>query len=110
MLSEWGYGQYHANLIWRYLYIRQVSSFDQMTELNPNLRELLERQILFKSIRDIGSQRSTDGLTTKYLLTLEDGNLIESVVMKHNGLWGTIKQCLEKSFFNAQLLFSLNPF
>ena len=60
-----------------------VSSFDQMTNLPKDFREKLKEDYSIYRPKVINKQISKDG-TIKYLWELEDGNAVETVVMKNN--------------------------
>jgi 23S rRNA (adenine2503-C2)-methyltransferase len=85
MLSKWGYGSYHANKIWRYLYVNMIESLDQMADLRADLFATLREQTWIGTPAVAASRRSDDGLTEKYLLALPDGEKIECVVMRYDG-------------------------
>lgn len=85
MLSSWGYGTYHANKIWQYLYVKMVESLDQMIDLREDIQNSLKEKTWIAPLDVSSSQQSSDGLTSKYLLTLTDGEKIECVVMKYDG-------------------------
>jgi 23S rRNA (adenine2503-C2)-methyltransferase len=76
-LSERGY---RGDQIADWLYRKRVTAFDQMTDLPRTLRAALADKFSFDKInivRVLGSKDSTQ----KFLFRLEDGNLIESVLI-----------------------------
>ncbi len=83
LLEEWGEKAFRAKQIYEWLHVRQVTSFEEMTNLSKKLRERLEEScaliVLEKELVQISKQ---DG-TRKYLFVLPDGNMIESVLMKY---------------------------
>lgn len=87
MLTEYllriGEKQYRANQIFEWLYKKRVKSFEEMTNLSDNLINKLKEDFYFSKLELILRQESVDK-TVKYLYKLEDGNLIEAVVMSHN--------------------------
>ncbi|MGI6072644.1 MAG: 23S rRNA (adenine(2503)-C(2))-methyltransferase RlmN [Lachnospiraceae bacterium] len=74
---------YRAEQIFSWLHDKRVSSFDEMTDLSKELRNTLKERCTLKSltVRQVLTSK-IDG-TKKYLFELEDGNLIESVLMKY---------------------------
>lgn len=62
--------------------VKGVSSFDQMKNISGNVRRLLEENYILGNMEIIQSQKSKDG-TIKYLMKLNDNNLIESVLMRY---------------------------
>ncbi|MDK2799882.1 MAG: rRNA (adenine2503-C2)-methyltransferase [Clostridiales bacterium] len=74
--------KYRAKQVFQWLH-RGVTDFDQLTNLSKELRHQL-KEISYISTLSIAEkyQSKLDG-TIKYLLRLNDGNLIESVIMKY---------------------------
>jgi len=72
---------FRARQIAKWLYQKGAGSFDDMTDLSKDFRDLLEFSFSLKpSIELVDELVSTDG-TKKYLFKLSDGNQIESVVI-----------------------------
>jgi len=72
--------EYRAKMIFRWVYQRFVTDWDQMSDLSKDLRAWLKDHVVFYSPREKTIQRSRDG-TWKVLWTMEDGKSIESVVI-----------------------------
>lgn len=80
-VSGKGIQPYRARQIGKWVYVRGVSSFDEMTDLSKDLRETLKAAFTAgDSLELAGEQVSKDG-TRKYLFRLADGNQIESVLI-----------------------------
>ncbi len=81
-LSAWleGLGQkrYRAKQVYRWLYARGATSFDEMTDLSKETRAILDRRAMIPRLKRLHESVSTDG-TRKYLFELPDGETIESV-------------------------------
>ena len=75
-----GSKKFHAKQIFRWLYDKRVSSFDEMSDLSLSLRDKLKENLTFPSLTTVDEQHSKDG-TVKYLFGLEDGQMVESVLM-----------------------------
>lgn len=73
---------YRAEQIFKWLYVDKVNSFDEMTNLSLDLRNKLKENFDFTIHRIVTKQSSKDG-TKKYLLKLNDGNAIETVLMEY---------------------------
>ncbi|RCW71911.1 23S rRNA (adenine(2503)-C(2))-methyltransferase RlmN [Saliterribacillus persicus] len=86
-LQDWivesGQKKFRAQQVWDWLYKKRIKSFDEMTNLNKDLIGKLENNFLMGTLTEEIKQESKDG-TIKFLFKLEDGNLIETVLMKFN--------------------------
>lgn len=83
-LTSWLEGRdirpYRAAQIFKWIYLRQADSFDEMTDLSKDIRELLHQHFTIDRLEIARIQTSKDG-TRKYLFKLRDGNHIESVLI-----------------------------
>ena len=77
-----GYKKYNGEQILRWLYQSQVTSIDEMSNLSLQLRETLKEKYEIYLPEIVKKQVSSDG-TIKYLLKLQDGNLVETVLMRY---------------------------
>jgi 23S rRNA (adenine2503-C2)-methyltransferase len=77
---------YRAKQIWRNVYRRAAIDFETMTDLPQGLRTALADQVRLCPADLIQQQTSTDGSTTKTLLRLDDGELVETVLMRYDPL------------------------
>ena len=82
-LEELGHKKYRSSQIWDWLYIKKVNSFDEMTNIPPELVERLKLDFNFTSLDLVLKSTSIDG-TIKFLFGLYDKNLIEVVLMNHH--------------------------
>lgn len=84
-LVQWleGIGQpaFRAKQIRRWLIQRRISSFEQMSDLPAALRQQLAASFRFSSFEAVGHQIAKDR-TEKLLLQLQDGELVECVLMR----------------------------
>ncbi len=76
--------KYRVNQLWRYLYVDLSSSFDEMLILPLSIRNHLKKTFKFKSLNLATQNTSKDKSTDKYLWKLEDGKLIETVLMRYD--------------------------
>jgi 23S rRNA (adenine2503-C2)-methyltransferase len=74
---------FRAGQIFDWIYVKRVNSFADMSNLSKELRDKLEEQFQFVTLKEIAKFESKDG-TVKFLFELYDGNAIETVIMKHN--------------------------
>ena len=77
-LERLGQPRFHAHQIYRWVFRRGVDDFARMTDLSMALRALLASELRVTTPTIARRDVSSDG-TTKFLLRLEDGSLIESV-------------------------------
>lgn len=75
--------KFRAKQIFDWLYKKRVQSIDEMNNLPKDLRELLSKTFDFTTLSERKKQVASDG-TTKFLFELSDGNLIETVLMRHH--------------------------
>lgn len=75
---------FRAKQIYSWLHEKLVDSFDEMTNLSKALREKLDQEYEIKKVTMAARQISQVDPTEKFLFELEDGNMIESVLMKYN--------------------------
>ncbi len=81
-LAEWGYSEYHADVVWRGLYIQRVQSLREIEGLRADLLERLTAVYTLQHPQQKVAQQSSDGYTRKYLLGQADGQAIETVIMR----------------------------
>lgn len=79
-----GMPAFRGRQIWKWLHQQHVKSYDAMTNLSKKLREQLDEQMPLRWIEPVRRQESALDETVKYLFKLQDGNLIESVLMKYH--------------------------
>lgn len=82
-LTDMGEKKFRAKQIYEWLHLRQMESFEEMTNLSKTLREQLDKKCRIVSLKKEQVQISKIDGTRKYLFLLEDGNVIESVLMKY---------------------------
>jgi len=80
-LLEYGHKKFRAMQVWDYLYRQRIADFSEMTEVNEECVELLAEHYVIHTLKEHLRQESADG-TIKFLFTLHDGNLIETVLMR----------------------------
>lgn len=82
-LKKFSFPSFKSQQIFEWLHKKGVSSFEQMTNISKAHRELLENEYEIKTCSvEKKSISKLDG-TVKYLFKLNDGELIESVLMKY---------------------------
>ena len=81
-LESHGYSKFVSKQIYDWIYKKCVFDFDKMSNLKLDLRELLKKDFDISMLTL--KRKQTSDLTNKYLFELADGNLIESVLMRHD--------------------------
>ncbi len=86
LFVEQGLKKFRAKQVFQWLYQKSVFDFAAMHNLSKADIALLEEKftILPRRIEILREQNSTDGLTSKLLLGLPDGNSVETVLMHHD--------------------------
>src|SRR5436190_10375123 len=80
---KWDQPTYRVTQLLEWLYQRRATSWEAMTNLPKNLRELLKQQFSLNMLALVTKQGSRD-TTQKFLWKLVDGALIESVLIPAN--------------------------
>ncbi|CAH0146226.1 23S rRNA (adenine(2503)-C(2))-methyltransferase RlmN [Peribacillus sp. NPDC101481] len=81
-LLDHGHKKFRASQVWEWLYRTRVTNFSEMTDVNKDCIKLLEEHFVIQTLTEHVKQESADG-TIKFLFKLQDGNLIETVMMRH---------------------------
>ena len=84
ILTEAGFPKFRAKQLHDYLYKRLVFDFDAMKQLPQPMRAWLEENAVIDKPEIIKKQQSADQDTTKLLLKMNDGSLVETVCMHHD--------------------------
>ena len=82
VIQDLGEKPYRAEQIFKWIYIDNVTSFDEMTNISIDLRNKLKENFDLHVFKILQKQVSKDG-TKKYLFDVLDGNAIESVLMEY---------------------------
>lgn len=83
LLKSWGEKAFRTKQIYQWLHVKLVSSFEEMTNISEKLREKLQIECEITVLEQETVQISQIDGTRKYLFALEDGNMIESVLMRY---------------------------
>jgi 23S rRNA (adenine2503-C2)-methyltransferase len=80
-IIEHGYKKSRALQVWDWLYRKRVKSFTEMADVQKECIQLLSENFAIHTMNEHIKQEASDG-TIKFLFKLEDGNLIETVLMR----------------------------
>ena len=83
-ITSLGEAKFRAKQIFSWLHQKNVSSFDEMTNISKDFREKLANKFKLTEIEIIDKLVSNVDKTTKYLFKLENNYIIESVLMKYS--------------------------
>jgi 23S rRNA (adenine2503-C2)-methyltransferase len=78
ILASKGIAPFHARQLYRWIFKRGVTDFEQMTDLSKSLRSRLGAEFTLTTPAVVNDEQSVDG-TRKFVLELADGKRIESV-------------------------------
>lgn len=82
-METMGEKAFRAKQIYQWLHEKCVSSFDEMTNISEKLRSQLKERCTLTVLSTVTVQTSKIDGTKKYLFALEDGNMVESVLMRY---------------------------
>lgn len=74
---------FRAKQIYEWLHVKLVTSYDGMTNLSKELRELLKEKYPITALEQVDALHSAADETVKYLFRLHDNRVIESVLMRY---------------------------
>ena len=83
-MTALGEKSFRAKQLYDWLHVKLADDFDEMTNLSKALREKLKKNYEIRKVKMIDHQISKVDPTEKFLFELEDGNMVESVLMKYN--------------------------
>ncbi len=86
LFANAGLKRFRAKQVFQWLYQKSVFDFDAMHNLGKADIALLEKSfcVLPRQLKILREQNSADGMTSKLLLGLPDGNSVETVLMHHD--------------------------
>ncbi len=79
-----GEKRYRAAQLYEWLHVKLAEDASQMTSLPAGLRERLAKETTAAAIRPVQVLKSGIDGTEKYLFALDDGNVVESVLMRYH--------------------------
>lgn len=82
ILTSLGEKPFKAKQIFEWLYKKRVNKFTNMSNISKSLQEKLIENYDTSMLKV--KKKQTSDLTNKYLFELDDGNLIEAVLMRHD--------------------------
>src|SRR5690554_8158701 len=80
-LTSQGFKAFNARQVFEWIYKKDVTDFESMSNLSKSLRTFLNEHYVLPTLTLHQKQTAKDG-TKKYLFKLHDTHLIEAVLMK----------------------------
>ncbi len=80
---DMGEKKFRAGQVYQWMHQKQAVSFDEMTNLSGALRETLKETCELTVLKPVEVQCSKIDGTRKYLFLLQDGHMVESVLMRY---------------------------
>ena len=80
LMTEWNLPAYRARQIYTWLFSRNIHAFSEMTDLPKTLQTKLSESFRLGELSEASYLSAADG-TEKYAFSLDDGALIESVLI-----------------------------
>ncbi|MCR5214624.1 MAG: 23S rRNA (adenine(2503)-C(2))-methyltransferase RlmN [Eubacterium sp.] len=80
--KEAGWPGFRAKQIYEWLHKKHVMDADKMTNISKDMRKRLEQDMV--KVQYVTHQESKQDGTRKYLLRMQDGQMIETVFMRYN--------------------------
>lgn len=84
LITDMGGQAFRAKQIYSWLHQKGAVSFEEMTNLSKDFREKLNNSCVITYLKPVEVLTSKIDDTKKFLFELEDGNVIESVLMKYH--------------------------
>ena len=91
LATEMNERPFRAKQLWQWLWQKGVTDFESMTNVSKTTRAALAKRAFIRWPEIAETHVSSDG-TTKFLLRLSDGALVETVLIP--GARGRLTQCL----------------
>ena len=84
LFQEWGEPAFRAGQVFDWIHRKKARSFGEMTNLSKALRERLEQECRLPCAVPVRKLVSRQDGTIKYLYRLEDGECVETVLMRYH--------------------------
>lgn len=81
LLAGMGHKAYRATQLQEWIWKHRVADFEQMLNLPPTLRRELAERFTLRPLTVVEVNHSTTGTTRKFLSRMQDGHLVESVII-----------------------------
>ena len=83
LFKERSYQKFRAKQVFHNIHVNRVNDFDNMTDLSLKMRGELKKDFKIDRLKVLKSFESKIDSTKKYLIELEDKNIVEAVYMDY---------------------------
>ncbi len=83
VIVKQGFKAYNAEQLFKWIYEQKIFDYEAMTNIPKKLKIWLKENVVINDL-DIDSYHESEDGTVKYLFKLEDGHLIETVLMTYD--------------------------
>lgn len=83
-IKSTGQPAFRAKQLYEWMHVKLADSYDEMSNIPAALKQRLQNECDMPVHELVRKQVSAEDKTAKYLFRLEDGNLIESVLMHYH--------------------------
>lgn len=82
-IVQLGEKSFRAKQIFKWLHQKNISSFDELTDISKDFRKKLSEKAKIQKVSSLEKFISSEDNTTKYLFQIENDYIIESVLMRY---------------------------
>ncbi len=75
---------FRAKQLYEWMHVKLVRGYDEMTNIPKSLKAKLEENFTYTALEEAAVQTSKLDGTKKFLFKLNDGNMVESVLMRYH--------------------------
>ena len=83
VIGELGEKKFRADQMYDWMHVKLARSFDEMTNISKDFREKCKEKFFYMAVELVTVQESKLDGTRKFLFALDDGNVVESVLMRY---------------------------
>lgn len=83
VIGELGKKKFRADQMYDWMHVKLARSFDEMTNISKDFREKCKEKFFYTAVEPVTVQESKLDGTKKFLFALDDGNVVESVLMRY---------------------------
>ncbi len=83
VIGDLGEKKFRADQMYDWMHVKLARSFDEMTNISKDFREKCKEKFFYTAVEPVTVQESKLDGTKKFLFALDDGNVVESVLMRY---------------------------